>query len=161
MLYIKNKKILISPDINGCVAIWSLKTYQSIMKINCLTIEEIDKEINVYTLFQLNEETILVGGEEFIVFVDIKKGIMTKKELFGGIGKKIKIQSIIKLRDNKSLLCAEKCKLGNFLLYNTESDSFIRIKTTHKHEVEQLLNINENTFVSNGTINDCLRIWKY
>ena len=45
-------------------------------------------------------------------------------------------------------------------LNNTESDSFIRIKTTHTFWVEQLLKLNENTFVSSGT-DEFLRIWKY
>ena len=143
--------------------IWDIKTFQSIMTITFSTVEEIDneEEIQTNTLLLLNEETIVVGGEEHLFFVDINKGNFRKKELCSGIGKTIKITSIIKLRDNKNILCGEECKLGNFLLYNTDSDSFIRIKTTHTHWVKQLLNINENTFASTGSIDDFLRIWKY
>ena len=162
ILYIKNQKKLISLDFPGCFVIWDFTTFQSIMKITFSTIEEIENEEGIYTntLLQLNEDTIVVGGEEHIFFVNIQTGLFRKKELCCGIGKTIEVKSIIKLRDNKSILCAEQCKLGYFLLYNTESDSFIRIKTTHTFWVEQLLKLNENTFVSSGT-DEFLRIWKY
>ena len=139
-----------------------MKTYQSINAITFSTIEQIDneEEIQTNTLLQLNEDTIVVGGEEHLFFVNIQTGLFRKKELCCGIGKTIEVKSIIKLRDNKSILCAEQRKLGYFLLYNTESDSFIRIKTTHTFWVEQLLKLNENTFVSSGT-DEFLRIWKY
>ena len=81
MLYIKNKKKLISLDIQSCAVIWDIKTFQSIMTITFSTVEEIDneEEIQTNTLLLLNEETIVVGGEEHLFFVDINKGNFRKK----------------------------------------------------------------------------------
>ena len=103
MLYITNQKKLISLDIQSCVMIWDLKTYQSIKAITFSTIEQIDneEEIQTNTLLQLNEDTIVVGGEEHLFFVSIQTGLFRKKELCCGIGKTIEVKSIIKLRDNK------------------------------------------------------------
>ena len=126
-----------------------MKTYQSVFHIKGITLN-IGK-----VLCHLNEETFAAGGFGCIAIINMNKGKNTQQANI--TGSNANITSMIKLRDNRRILCG--CRTGHFLIFDIEKNSFDLISTSNDGWIEGLQNVNKETFASCSK--NYLKIWKY
>ena len=149
MIYMKEKDYLIAGYNNKIVTIWCMKTYQSVFSIKGIALN-IGK-----VLCDLDEETFAIGGYDCIAIINVKKGEITQQAKINVIN--ANITSMIKLRDNKRILCG--CRTGNFLVFDYQNNTMNLISTSNNGWIEGLHNINKETFITCSS--NYLKIWKY
>ena len=143
LLYIKERDIMIS-GADKTLRIWNMSTYQ------CVTVIERVGCCWNNSLYQIDNDRVIVGGVNYFSIVNIDKCITEKtiedKSLKG-------VCCFVKLRDNNTILCG--CDDGTFCFYDMKKDEYKITK-----DISDLLLIDNNTFLScsfDGTI----KVWKY
>ena len=94
LLYIKEKDLMISGADNGTLCLWNMSTYQ------CISVIEGAKCCWTNSIYQIDNDRVIVGGEKTFSIVNIAKCVIEKKirdESFGYL------DCFLKLRDNKTI----------------------------------------------------------
>ena len=149
LLYIKERDIMISGSEDKTLRLWNMSTYQcdKVIKGVLGSFEN--------SLYQIDKDRVIVGGNNKIYIVNIDKCAIEKKienESFGYV------YCFLKLRDNKTILCG--CDKGIFCFYDMKTEEYTITKKNHKGLINDLLLININTFLS-CSFDKTIRIWKY
>ena len=149
LMYIKERNIMISGSEDKTLRLWNMSTYQcdKVIKGVLGSFEN--------SLYQIDKDRVIVGGNNKIYIVNIDKCAIEKKienESFGYV------YCFLKLRDNKTILCG--CDKGIFCFYDMNTEQYTITKKNHKGLINDLLLININTFLS-CSFDKTIRIWKY
>ena len=146
LLYIKEKDIMISGSDVDSLRLWNMSTYQSdkvIEGVKCCSIN---------SLYQIDEDRVIVGG--FIVFyiVNIDKCVIEKIVEYIS-----NVLCFLKMRDN-TILCG--CSYELFCFDEMKTKKYKITKNNHNTKIYDLLKIDDNTFLSCS--NDrTIKVWKY
>ena len=130
--------------------LWNMSTYQCdkvIKGVHCC---------NTNSLYQIDKDRVIVGEHKSFCIVNIDKCIIEKRiedESLGGVG------CFLKLRDNKTILCG--CFYnGIFCFYDMNTKQYKITKYNHKGSINDLLLIDDNTFLSCSDDNT-IKVWRY
>ena len=148
ILYIKEKDIMISGSLDRTIRLWNMSTYQ------CMTVIEEVECIDNNSLYQIDNERVIVGGENSFYIVNIVKCVVEKTIEDGSIGN---VNCFIKLRDNKTFLCGYDY---GFFCFNDKSEEDITNKNNNMYAIIDLLMIDDNTFLS-CSVDMTIKVWKY
>ena len=147
LLYTKERDVMISGASDATLRLWNMSTYQceSVIKgIQCCYMNSI---------YQYDNDTVLVGGEQCIFIVSILKCKIEKKIEDKAIGD---VFSFVRLRYDKTILFGGNSnKIG---ILNLNSGNFIMVETKEKIGTIDLLYIDNETFLSSE---NKIKIWKY
>ena len=106
------------------------------------------------SLYQIDKDRVIVGGDNSFSIVNIDKCIIEKRiegESLGGV------YCFLKLRDNKTILCG--CDNGKFCFYDMNTKQYKITKNNHNDDINDLLLIDDNTFLCLSDIT--IKVWKY
>ena len=151
LLYIKERDVMLSGSWDMTLCLWNMSTYQ------CITvIEGVDCRFT-NSLYQIDKDRVIVGGDKSFSIVNIDKCVIENR---------IKDESLrwvccfLKLRDNKTILCG--CKYGIFCFYDMKNEEYKITKNNHNDYdyINDLLLIDDNTFLSCSWDNT-IKVWKY
>ena len=147
LLYIKERNIMVSGSKDETLRLWNLSTYQCYKVIEgvlcCLT----------NSLYQIDNDRILIGGEFSFCIVNIDKCAIEntiKNESLRGV------LCFLKFRDEKTILCG--CDDGIFYFYNMDTQQYRITKNNHNEHISDLLLLDNCTFLS---CSDVIKVWKY
>ena len=111
------------------------------------------------SLYQLDKDRVITGGENAFYIVNIDKCVIEKKIIdksfkciFGNV------HCFLKLRDNKTILCG--CRKGILCSYDMKKDEYKLIKGNHNDNIYELLLIDDNTFLT-CSLDSTIKVWKY
>ena len=149
LLYIKERDVMISGSDDKTLRLWNMSTYQ------CITVIE-----GVYcyypnSLYQIDKDRVIVGGENSFSIVNIDKCVIENRIediLLGDV------DCFLKLRDNKTIL--RGCDIGIFCFYDMNTKQYKRTKNNHEGYITDLLLIDDNTFLSCST-DTTIQVWRY
>ena len=151
---------MISVSTEGLFRIWNLSAYQLMSVITNVLSHDISWEYNENnSLYQIDKDRVIVGGVNEIYIVNIDKCLI--EDIVKIISNNYTIRTVnsfIKLGDNKTILCG--CCVGLFCLYNIETKEYKITRKNHKGLINDLLQINNNTFLS-CSFDKTIRVWKY
>ena len=148
ILYIKERDIMISVSSEKTLLLWNMQTYKY------------DKVINGVeccwnnALYQIDSDRVIVGGFDSLCILNIDKCVIEKT---------IKDESIrnvgcfLKMKDNKTILCG--CDNEIFCFYDMKKDEYIITKNSHNDYINDLLLIDEHTFLSCSK-DKTIKLWK-
>ena len=125
------------------------------MSYQCITVIEGVDRYSTNSLYQIDKDRVIVGGENSFSIVNIDKCIIEKR---------IKDESIeyvycfLKFRDNKTILCG--CYNGIFCFYDMNTEQYKITKNNHNDVITDLLLIDDNTFLSCST-DKTIKVWRY
>ena len=147
ILYIQDRDIMISGSNDFTLSLWNILTYQ------CVTVIEEINCVSTNSLYQIDNNRVIVGERETFSIVNIDKCVIektTKDESFGIVN------CSLKLRDNKTILVG--CDYGTFF-YDMRTKQY-EVKDIIEYPISNLLLINDKTFLScSCSIN--IKVWDY
>ena len=108
------------------------------------------------SLFQIDNDRVIVGGVHSISIVNINKCLIEKtiedEPLEGSC-------CFLKMRDNKNILCG--CNKGKFCFYDMKTEQCKITNNNHDDVlITDLLVIDDNTFLS-CSWDKTIKVWKY
>ena len=139
---------MISGSVDGTLCLWNLSTYQC---------DKVIKGVDCYSyhsLYQIDKDRVIVGGEYSFSIVNIDKCVIEKiieDESFEGVG------CFLKLRDNKTILCG--CNNGIFCFYDMNTEQYKITNGDHHGTITDLLLIDDNTFLCSP--DKTIKVWRY
>ena len=135
LLYIKERDILISGSSDKTLRLWNMSTYQ------CTTVIEGVYCWNTNSLYMLNDDRVIVGGEKSFCIVDIDKCVIEQRIEDKSFDV---VTCFLKLRDDNTILCGSREKI--FILYDMKTQEY----TINELEqgISTILFIDDNTFVT-------------
>ena len=149
IIFLKGKDKLISGGNDNYICIWNISTYKCeiIMKgVSCSYSNG---------MIEIDNNTIMVGGEKTIVIINVDKNRIERKIKQNNINY---VYSLMKLRDGK-ILCG--CKTGVLGIYNIKLNNFFFPNhKAHKSTITDLLRINTHQFISCSPDNT-IKVWDY
>ena len=104
---------------------------------------------------EIDKDRVIVGGNDTLSIVNIDKCEIEKTIKDDSFEN---FTSLLKLRDNKAILCGGKA--GNFLFFDMKKDEYKITKKNHNDCVYDLLLIDDNTFVSCSG-DSIIKVWKF
>ena len=110
---------------------------------------------NLNSLYQIDKDRVIVGGENSFSIVNIDKCIIEKIIEDKSIGY---VYCFLKFRDKKTILCG--CYNGIFCFYDMNTEQYKITKNNHNNYITDLLLIDDNTFLSCSWDNT-IKVWKY
>ena len=149
LLYIKEKELIISGSEDKTLRLWNMTTYQ------CVTVFEGVQCCSTNSLYQIDKDRVIVGGEKTLCILNIDKCIIEKTLIDKSL---CAVYCFLKLRDNKTVLCG--CYYGKFCFYDMNTEHYTITKNNHKNSISDLLWIDDNTFLSCSWDNN-IKVWKY
>ena len=161
LLYIKERDIMISGSRDKTLRIWNMSTYQCENVIEGVECDKVIQDLKIEysscdnSLYQLDNDRVIVGGHDSFYIVNIDKCVIEKTikdESFGNV------YCFIKLRDNKTILCG--CDDGTFCYYDMNEEDYTITKNNHKGYISDLLLIDDKTFLSCSR-DKTIKVWKY
>lgn len=150
IIQLKEKEILISGSFwDNILCLWSLVSYQLMTIINEVQC------FNNNCLVELNNNTIISGGDQLITIVDINKCKIENKIKNAQLGY---VWSFMILRDYK-ILCG--CTDGIMGIYDTTNNTLIfDDKRMHKRSISGLIQIDPHQLISCSEDNN-IKVWEY
>ena len=148
LLYIKERDIMISGSEDRTLRLWNMSTYQCdtvIKRVDCWT----------NSIYQIDKDRVIVGGKNSFCIVNIDKCVIEKTIEDRALRH---VTCFLKLRDNKTILCG--CEDGIFCFYDMKREESRITKNNHKEEINDLLLIDDNTFLSCSR-DKTIKVWKY
>ena len=149
IIQLKDKDILISGSGDHTLRKWNLLTYQCdkiIDKVDCC---------DSNSLLEIDNNRIIVGGENVITIVNISNDIIEHQIENNKLND---VWSLIQLRDG-NILCG--CDYGLICLYDIKLNTLsFREKKIHYGSVYCLLNLNQYQFISSSCFGD-IKVWEY
>ena len=129
---------MISGSHDDTLRIWNMSTYQCDKVIEGIYCH------SAHSLYQIDKDRVIVGGNNSFSIVNIDKCIIENR---------IKDKSIecvfcfLKFRDNKTILCG--CEYdGVFCFYDMNTEQYKITKNNHHTVINDILLIDDNTFLS-------------
>ena len=104
---------MISCSSEGTLRLWNMTTYQ------CVTVIKEVVSISTNSLFQIDKDRVIVGGNKTFCIVNIDKCIIEKRIEDKSLGF---ISCFLKLRDNRTILCG--CGIGTFCFYDMNTGEY-------------------------------------
>ena len=156
LLYIKERDVMISGSFDYTLRLWNMSTYQ------CITVIEGVDRCFINSLYQIDKDRVIVGGDKSFCIVNIDKCIIEKRIKDKSLGY---VYCFLKLRDNKTILCG--CNNGIlcfeymiFCFYDMNTEQYKITNDNHQLAIIDLLLIDDNTFLSCSWDNT-IKVWKY
>ena len=152
LLYIKERDIMISGSgsLDRTLRLWNMSTYQ------CDNVIEGVECSSINSLYQIDKDRVIVGGFILICIVNIDECVIEKTIEDRALGY---VNCFLKLRYNKTILCG--CEYnGKFCFYNIKTEEYRITRNNHKEEINDLLLIDDNTFLSCSE-DKTIKVWKY
>ena len=140
---------MISGSDDGTLRLWNMSTYQYDKEIKGV------KCCSPNSLYQIDKDRVIVGGDNSFSIVNIDKCITEKRIKDASIGK---IHCFLKLRDNTTILCG--CDNGRFCFYDMNTEQYTITKNNHDSVISDLLLVDDNTFLSCSWDNT-IKVWRY
>ena len=141
---------LISGSSDETLHLWNMSTYQ------CDKVIEGVECCFTNSLYQIDKDRVIVGGDNSFCIVNIDKCIIEKRIIKDkSIGD---VNCFLKLRDNKTILCG--CEYGIFCFYDMNTEQYKSTNDNHHRDITDLLLIDDNTFLSCSWDNT-IQLWKY
>ena len=110
---------------------------------------------DINSLYQVDNNRIIVGGEKSFSIVNIDKCVIEKTIE----DKKFEfVYCFLKLRDNTIILCG--CCNGIFCFYDMRTEEYKITYNNHQGSIFDLLLIDDNTFLS-CSFDKTIKVWKY
>ena len=129
--------------------LWNMSTYQ------CITVIEGVDCCSTNSLYQIDKDRVIVGGDNSFSIVNIDKCIIEKIIEDESIEY---VRCFLKFRDNKTILCG--CYHGIFCFYDMNTEQYKITKNNHHRDINDLLLIDDNTFLSCSD-DDTIKVWRY
>ena len=126
-----------------------MSTYQ------CITVIKRVECCSTNSLYQIDKDRVIVGGDNSFSIVNIDKCIIEKRIEDESLGD---VRCFLKLRDNKTILCG--CSYGIFCFYDMNTKQYKITKNNHDRAITDLLLIDDNTFLSCST-DTTIKVWRY
>ena len=143
---------MISGSSDWTLRLWNMSTYQ------CITVI---KGIYCYfnnSLYQIDKDRVIVGGENSFSIVNIDKCIIEKRIVDESLEY---VYCFLKFRDNKTILCGcGRRDNGIFCFYDMNTEQYKITKNNHNDYINDLLLIDDNTFLSCSDDNT-IKVWRY
>ena len=117
--------------------------------------ELIDRCFN-NSLYQIDKDRVIVGGYKSFSIVNIDKCRIEKRIDNESLGH---VFCFLKLRDNKTILCG--CNKGIFCFYDMNTEQYKITKNNHNDYINDILLIDDNTFLSCCSFDTTIKVWKY
>ena len=140
---------MISGSIDGTLRLWNMSTYQ------CETVIKGVECNNTNSIYQIDKDRVIVGGYKEFTIVNIDKCLIEKTMIDQSLSD---VKCFLKLRDNKTILCG--CGGGHFCFYDMKKEKYTTTQDNHKEHIYDLLQINDNTFISCSWDNT-IKVWTY
>ena len=109
----------------------------------------------INSLYQIDKDRVIVGGDNSFSIVNIDKCIIEKRIKDKSLGF---VFCFLKLRDNKTILCG--CYNGIFCFYDMNTEQYKITNDNHCYAISDLLLIDDNTFLSCST-DTTIKVWRY
>ena len=139
-------------DILDTLRLWNMSTYQ------CITVIEGVRCFFNNSLYQIDKDRVIVGGDNSFSIVNIDKCIIEKKIKDESLGD---VDCFLKFRDNKTILCGcGRRDNGIFCFYDMNTEQYKITKNIHHRIINDLLLIDDNTFLS-GSMDHTIKVWRY
>lgn len=146
LLFINDKKVLLSNSLDLSLRIWNTNTYQC-MSIILRFYFSLNKNI----LIPLQTNSIVIGYLNMLSIMDLSTG-QTEKLFFC---KEISnVYSVISMEDK--VICG--CEKGKIVVIDIITKKYIIIQTETNNDIKELLKVNEREFLS--VIGNSITIWK-
>ena len=149
LLYMKERDIMISGSWDVTLRLWNMSTYQC---------DKVIEGVDCYfknSLYQIDKDRVIVGGDNSFSIVNIDKCVIEKRIKDESLGF---VYCFLKLRDNKTILCG--CKYGKFCFYDMNTKQYKITKNNHKDSITDLLFKDDNTFLS-CSLDKTIKVWRY
>ena len=106
------------------------------------------------SLYQIDKDRVIVGGNKSFSIVNIDKCIIEKRIEDESL---IYVYCFLKFRDNKTILCG--CNNGIFCLYDMNTKQYKITNDNHHGTISDLLLIDDNTFLCSP--DKTIKVWRY
>lgn len=93
----------------------------------------------------MDNNNVVIGGEKVIYIINLNT---FTKEKFENHQESYNIISIVKLRDNYTLLCG--IEYGKYCLFDTKTKIFTSTDKKYNSTLSHLISINDNTLLMNN-----------
>ena len=149
LLYIKERDVMLSGSWDDTLCLWNMSTYQ------CDKVIEGVYYCSHNSLYQIDKDRVIVGGDKSFSIVNIDKCVIEKT-----INVKLLryVDCFLKLRDNKTILCG--CIKGIFCFYDMNTEQYKITNDNHNDDITDILLIDDNTFLS-CSIDGNIKVWRY
>ena len=147
LVYLTERNKLLSVSVDKTLRLWDISTYQ------CETIIENVEMSNVNSLYQIDNDRVIVGGMKTIFIVNIVRCVIEKTIKDKSFGY---VRCFLKLRDN--IFCG--CYCGNLICYDMNTQQYTINKNKDTVNIISLLLINNDTFVSYSYMK-AITVWGY
>ena len=147
LLYIKERDVMISQY--DTLRLWNMSTYQC---------DKVIEGVECYftnSLYQIDKDRVIVGGDNSFCIVNIDKCVIEKRIKDESLGY---VFCFLKLRDNKTILCG--CNNGIFCFYDMNTEQYKITNDNHHITINDLLFKDDNTFLS-CLADTTIKVWKY
>ena len=121
------------------LSIWNLNTYQSIVTFHKVSV------LGNNSFLEMDDNKVAIGGEKSIYIINLntftKEKIVNHQEQYN-------IISLVKLRDNYTLLCGIQYR--KYCLFDTRTKTFITANKNYNSDLSHIISINDNTLIMNN-----------
>ena len=148
LLYIKERDMMVSGSTDETLRLWNMSLYQCETVIKGVICESVN------SLYQIDKDRVIVGASYIFYIVNIDKCVIEKK-IKDDLGY---VNCFLKLRDNKTILCG--CNRGLLCFYDINTKEYKRTRT-NLDKIEDLLMIDDSTFLSSSRGIGCIKVWNY
>ena len=149
LLYIKERDVMISGSYDKTLRLWNMSTYQ------CDKVIEGVFRCFTNSLYQIDKDRVIVGGDDSFCIVNIDKCVIEKRIKDKSLRR---VDCFLKLRENKTILCG--CNKGIFCFYDMNTKQYKITKNNHNRAIYDILLIDDNTFLSCSE-DTTIKVWKY
>ena len=140
---------MISGSEYGNLRLWNMSTYQCVTIINGVYCTSPN------SLYRLDKDRLIVGGEESVTIVNIDKCVIET------IIKDESIRSVycfLKLRDDNTIVIGSS--KATLCFYDMNTEQCKAIEANNDEEIYDLLSIDDSTFLS-CSLSNKIQVWKY
>ena len=149
LLYMKERDIMLPGSRDDTLRLWNMSTYQ------CITVIEGVYCCFTNSLYQIDKDRVIVGGDNSFSIVNIDKCIIENRIEDESLGY---VRCFLKFRDNKTILCG--CNKGIFCFYDMNTKQYKITKNNHNDSINDILLIDDNTFLYCST-DTTIKVWRY